>query len=86
MKPEFSEQILERTNIRFYQNPSSGSRVGSCGERDGQTDRQKDGRTDMTKVIVAFRNFAKASKEAKFALELAMKAVTGSKGTAVLFL
>jgi len=41
------------SNIKFYQNPSSGSRVAPCG----QTDRQ----TDMTKLIVAFRNFTKAS-------------------------
>jgi hypothetical protein len=29
---------------------------------DGSTHRQMDGRTDMTKLIVAFRNFAKAPK------------------------
>jgi hypothetical protein len=35
-------------------NPSSGSRVVSC--------RQTDARTYMIKLIVAFRNFAKATK------------------------
>jgi len=30
---------------------------------DGRTDRRKDGRTDMTKLIVAFRNFANAHKK-----------------------
>ena len=32
------------------------------GRTDGQTDRQTDKRTYMTKVIVAFRNFANAPK------------------------
>jgi hypothetical protein len=38
------------SNIKFYRNPSSGIRVVPCG----RTDRQ------MTKLIVAFRNFANA--------------------------
>ena len=52
MKLEFSRQIFEKvSNIKFHQNPSSGSRVVPCG------------RTDMTKLIVAFRNFANAPKK-----------------------
>jgi hypothetical protein len=35
-------------NIKFYENPFSGSRVVT------------DGQTDMTKLIAAFRNFANA--------------------------
>ena len=31
---------------------------------DGQKDRQPKGRTDMTKLIVSFRNFANATKNA----------------------
>jgi hypothetical protein len=51
MKFEFSRQIFEKvSNIKFNQNPSSGSRVVPCGE------------TDMTKLIVAFRNAANAPK------------------------
>jgi hypothetical protein len=51
MKFEFFRQIFEKvSNIKFHQNPSSGSRVISCGQ------------TDMTKITVAFRNFADASK------------------------
>ena len=51
MKLEFSRQIFEKvSNIKFHQNPSSGSRVVPCG------------RTDMTKLIVAFRNFANVPK------------------------
>jgi len=30
--------------------------------KDGQNERLKDGQTDMTKLIVAFRNFANARK------------------------
>jgi hypothetical protein len=43
----FSRQFLEKySNIKFHENPFGGSRVVPCG------------RTDMTKLIVAFRNFA----------------------------
>jgi len=45
------------TNIKFHENPSSGSRVVPCG----RTDRRK----DMTKLIVAFRNFTNAPKKTK---------------------
>jgi hypothetical protein len=58
MKSEFSWQIFEKvSNIKFQQNPSSGSRVVPYG----QTGRQ----TDMTKLIVAFHNFANAPKNTK---------------------
>jgi hypothetical protein len=34
---EFSRQILEKcTNIKFHENPSSGSRVVPCGRTDRQ--------------------------------------------------
>jgi hypothetical protein len=52
MKLEFSRQIY--SNIKFYEIPSSGSRVVACGRTDGQT--------DMTVLTVAFRSFAKALK------------------------
>ena len=55
MKLQFSGQIFEEIlNITFHQNPSSGSRVVPYGQADGQT--------DMTKLTVAFRNFANALK------------------------
>jgi len=38
-------------NVKFHENPSSGSRAVPCR------------RTDTTKLIVAFRNFANAPKE-----------------------
>jgi len=43
--------------MKFHENPSSGSRVVSCG-RKSRTER----RTDITKLIVVFRNFAKPPK------------------------
>jgi hypothetical protein len=55
MKTEFSRQISEKfSNIKFHEDPSSGSRVVPCGRTDGHR--------DMTKLTVAFRNFANASK------------------------
>jgi hypothetical protein len=56
MKLEFSWQIFEKySNIKFHENPFSGSQV---------IPRVTDRGTDMTKVIVAFRNFAKKSLKA----------------------
>jgi hypothetical protein len=54
MKHEFSRHIFEKvSNIKFHQNPSSGSGVVSNGRTDG--------RTDM-RLIVAFRSLANAPK------------------------
>jgi hypothetical protein len=53
MKLDFPRQIYEKySNIKFHENPSSGSWVVICGHR----------RPDMAKLIVAFRNFAVAPK------------------------
>ena len=50
MKVDFSRQIFEKySNIKFHENPSSGSRAVGA-----------DGQTDVTKLIVPFRNFANA--------------------------
>jgi len=55
MKFEFSLQIFDHySNIKFHDIPSSGVRVVPYG----WTDRQ----TDITKLTVAFTNFAKAPK------------------------
>ena len=55
MKFEFSQHIFEKySNIKFHENPSSGSRVVHA-----------DGSTGMTKQIVAFRNFPKGPKNNK---------------------
>ena len=60
MGVELSRQILKKKskNVKFHENPSSVSRIVPCGQKDGRTD----GRTDMTKLIVDFRNFANAPK------------------------
>jgi hypothetical protein len=56
MNLEFSLHIFEKySNIKIHENPSIGSRVVPCGQTKGQT--------DMTKLIVAFRNFANAPKK-----------------------
>jgi hypothetical protein len=53
MKIEISRQFFEKcSSINFHENPCCGSRVIPW--------EQTDGRTDMTKLIVAFRNFANA--------------------------
>jgi hypothetical protein len=60
MKREISRQIFEKSsNVKFYENPSSGSGVVPMlmhGEKDGRTDKRMHGQTNMTKLIVAFRN------------------------------
>jgi hypothetical protein len=59
MKLEFSRQIFGKSsNKKFRQNPSNGSRAVPCG----QTDERTDGRRNMTKLIVALRNFTNAPK------------------------
>jgi hypothetical protein len=56
MKLEISGQVFEKYwNINFYENPPSGPKLFHA---DGRTD----GRTNVTKLIVAFRNFANAPK------------------------
>jgi hypothetical protein len=50
MKLEFLQTFQKYSNIIFHENPSSGSRDVPCGQ------------TDMTKLILAFRNFANVPK------------------------
>ena len=59
MKIDICQQIFEKlSNIKFHGNLSSGSQVVPRGRADG--------RTSMTKLIVAFRNFANAPENCKF--------------------
>jgi hypothetical protein len=59
MKFEFSRHILEKSSdAKFHENPSSGSLAVSCGLKDRQTE----GRTELTKLLVAFRNFCENTK------------------------
>jgi hypothetical protein len=56
MKLEFSPQIFEKySNIKFHENPSSGSQVVPGRETGGQR--------DMMKITVGFRNFANVPKK-----------------------
>jgi hypothetical protein len=55
MNLEFCKQILVNfSNTKFYEYPYSGSRGVPCGPIDG--------RTDITKLIIACRSFANAPK------------------------
>jgi len=67
MKPIFSSDFRKSSNIKFHENPSSGKRVVLWGkteiQRERKADRQLDGRTDMTKLLVAIDNFVNSSKE-----------------------
>jgi hypothetical protein len=48
----FFNRFSKNPHIKFHENPSSGSQAVPCGRT-----------TDMTKLIVVFRNFANAPKE-----------------------
>jgi len=53
MKIYFTRQIFEKSpNTKIHKHPSIGSRFATYGRIDGLT--------DLTKLIAAFRNFAKA--------------------------
>jgi hypothetical protein len=57
MELEFSRHIFEQcSNIELHENTSMGSRGVPCG----RTDRRMEGRTDITKLMAAFRIFANA--------------------------
>jgi len=59
MKSESSRHIFEKfSNIKFHEMHPVGAEMF-------YTDRRTDGRTDMTKLTVAFRIFANASKNLK---------------------
>ena len=57
IKLGFSRQIFQKySNTKYHGRPLSGIRFVTCG----RTDRHR--QTDMTKVMVAFHNFANAPK------------------------
>jgi hypothetical protein len=63
MKVAFSGQIFEKySNIKFRDNPFSGSRIVPCGRTDGQT--------DMTKLTVVFCNFTNALNNRLFTIRV----------------
>jgi hypothetical protein len=59
----FQQIFVKPSSIKFHENPSSGTELFHKDGRTGrQTEGQTDRETDMTKPMVAFRSFAKASK------------------------
>jgi len=59
MKLEFSRQIFEKySNTKLHKTRPAGAEYHT----DGRTDLQ----TDMTKVLVAFRNFTNATKNEEY--------------------
>jgi len=59
--PDFNETWNFLTDFRKIRT-SSFMKIHSVGAEIFHTDRRTDGRTDMTKIIAAFRNFANAPK------------------------
>ena len=53
------------SSIRFHENPFRGNWVVACGQADRQTDINRHGWADMTKLIFAFCNFANAFQNDK---------------------
>jgi len=52
MKLELYRHIFENTQIKFHENPSSGSRIASCGQTDGRADRER--QINATWLIVPY--------------------------------
>jgi hypothetical protein len=68
MKLEFSRQIFEKySNIKYDENPSSDSRVVPYG--------RKDGKADIMKLTVDFRNFANVPKKVTLSSHLQLSAL-----------
>jgi hypothetical protein len=63
VKLGFSRQTFEKSsNFRYYEKPSSGSGVVSCGQTDrqmdGRTEGQSEKQTELTTLKIVFRNLA----------------------------
>jgi hypothetical protein len=77
MKLEFSRQIFRKYSyIKCHKNSSSDSRIVPCGRTDTQS--------DMTKLLVAFRNSANAPEDKTSSLPRPMRPSLGlSHGNSV---
>jgi hypothetical protein len=79
---EFSQGIFEKySNIKFHENSYSGVRIVTCEQTDRRTEKRTDGKKDMTKLIITFRNFANAPKKKGKCIQLWNK--TGFKMAAL---
>jgi hypothetical protein len=54
--------LEEHSNIKFYENSSSGGQVVQYGLKNRRSGRQAGRRTDILKLIVALHNFEHATK------------------------
>ena len=63
---KFLDKFSKNSNIKFHEKSSSGSGVFRCGRKGGRTNRRTDGKTDVTKLIVPFHNYANAPKHWRF--------------------
>jgi len=61
-KLEFSRQIFRKIVIKYHGNLCCRSRDFLGGRTDRRSGRETDTQTDMTRLIVTSRNFAKAHK------------------------
>jgi len=58
MKLEFSRKLLEKySNTRFLENPSSGTRVVSCGLTGGRTDRHDEDNSRFSQFCERYFSF-----------------------------
>jgi len=57
--------------MTLHENPSNRRRVVPCGPMDGQT--------DMTKLIVAFRNFANPPRNVQYACQKMIQHASNNK-------
>jgi hypothetical protein len=75
------------SNIKFHKHPSSGSRVIPCGRTDRQRGSRKEGQPNMSKLVVAFQNFADAPKNSVLSTHTALIcSVYISEQTATIYL
>jgi len=60
----FSRRISEKyLSITFHRNTSSGTQAVPCRQTERGRERRADGKTDVTKLLVAFLNFTNAPKK-----------------------
>ena len=54
----YKKNFYKYSHVKFHKNLSIGGRFFPCG----RVDRRRDGQTNMTKLIVTFRNFTEVPK------------------------
>jgi len=66
IKIEFFDRFQKNTHISNFMKirPVGAELFHPEKRKEGETDKRIEGQTDMTKLLVAFRNFANATKKA----------------------